>query len=125
MRKLTSSNSLNENEINGRCAIAFALSLISGRWKPTILFHLLSQTLRYNELRALIPQVSERVLSNQLRQLENSRLIERTVYPGVPPKSEYLLTELGRSLRPVLQNIESWAEINRHHFQPDEGTKDE
>lgn len=114
MRKETSSNALNEKKINATCGMGYALSLIGGRWKSNILWRLLnSDKLRYSELRRLIPGISERMLVSQLRELEADQLILRVVYPEVPPRVEYALTDLGKSMRPMLQSISDWGEMHR------------
>lgn len=113
MRKITSSNSLNERQINDHCGVAFVISMIGGRWKPTILWQLMGGKLRYSELKSAINNISERVLAAQLRELEKDKIIERTVYPGVPPKVEYEMTTIGKSLQPLLRNLADWGEIYR------------
>jgi DNA-binding HxlR family transcriptional regulator len=114
MRKKNSTNSLNEKKINSTCGMGFALSLIGGRWKSNILWRLIeNRRLRYSELRRQIPDVSERMLVAQLRELESDQLVNRIVYPEVPPRVEYELTELGLTLRPMLQSISDWGEKYR------------
>jgi len=92
------------------CSVEIALDLISGKWKGLALYHLLSGTKRFNELRKLIPSVTQRMLTKQLRALEENNLVMRTVYPVVPPKVEYKLTELGKTLEPTLNQLKSWGE---------------
>jgi DNA-binding HxlR family transcriptional regulator len=92
------------------CAVEAVLSLIDGKWKGVVLYHLLQGTHRFNELRRLIPNVTQRMLTNQLRELEADGLIVRKVYPEVPPKVEYSLTERGRSLAPVIAALKTWAD---------------
>lgn len=99
------------------CAVEAAMALIDGKWKSVILFHLSDGTLRFNELRRAIPGVTQRMLTNQLRELEADGLIERQVYPQVPPKVEYSLSPLGRSLQPVLVALQTWGESNMHLFK--------
>lgn len=98
------------------CAVEATISLIDGKWKCVILFHLLDGRARFNELRRQIPGATQRTLTNQLRELEVDGLIERTVYAQVPPKVEYNLSELGRSLTPVLQALKGWGDANLHRF---------
>ena len=86
-----------------------AISLIDGKWKCVILFHLLDGTARFNALRRKIPGATQRTLTNQLRELEMDGLIERTVYAVVPPKVEYALTPYGETLKPVLEAITAWG----------------
>ncbi|HNW86289.1 MAG TPA: winged helix-turn-helix transcriptional regulator [Candidatus Limiplasma sp.] len=83
--------------------------MIGGKYKALILWHLLDATLRFGELRKLIPQATPKMLTQQLRELEQSELILRTVYPVVPPKVEYALTDLGRSIRPILFGMYDWG----------------
>jgi DNA-binding HxlR family transcriptional regulator len=111
--KATSTNSFNKKEINANCGMAFTLSLIGGRWKPAILWALLRGRMRYSELKKTIQQISERMLSAQLRELEEHGLIERFVFPEVPPRVEYELTPLGRSMEGLLQQLSDWGDENR------------
>lgn len=95
------------------CAVEVTLSVIGGVWKPVILFHLLSGKKRFMELTRLIPNATQRMLTLQLRELEEDGVIVRHVYPQVPPKVEYALTPLGRSLAPVLISLREWGESYR------------
>ncbi|WP_341834619.1 helix-turn-helix domain-containing protein [Chitinophaga pollutisoli] len=113
MRKANSTNSINESRLSLLCGMSHALSVIGGRWKPSILFSLTEGCKRYSELRKDIPGVSERMLVAQLRELEADGLVERTVYPEVPPKVEYALTALGRSTQPMLREISAWGAQHR------------
>jgi DNA-binding HxlR family transcriptional regulator len=88
------------------------LSLIDGKWKIVVLYKLLRGTLRFNELRRLIPNVTQRMLTHQLRELEADGLIIRTVYAQVPPRVEYSLSARGRSLEPVLMAMKEWGDAN-------------
>ncbi len=94
------------------CAVEAAVGLIDGKWKSVILFHLLSGTLRFNEIRKQIVNVTPRMLTNQLRELEDDGLITRKVYAQVPPKVEYSLSPLGRSMEPVLLALKAWGDAN-------------
>ena len=114
MRKQASTNFENEQRIIESCAMAYTVSIIDGRWKPAILWQLVKGKLRYNELRKAIPAASERILVLQLRELEQDGLIKRIVYAEVPPKVEYLLTEKGTSLKPLLKAMSDWGK----NFQP-------
>ncbi|MFP5075937.1 winged helix-turn-helix transcriptional regulator [Rhizobium sp. YIM 134829] len=98
------------------CSVEAAMALIDGKWKSVILFHLSDGTLRFNALRRAIPGVTQRMLTNQLRELEADGLIEREVFPVVPPKVEYRLSPLGRSLQPVLVALKDWGDANIHRF---------
>ena len=92
------------------CPVETTLTLISDKWKVLILRDLLSGTKRFGELKKSIGGVSQKVLTTQLRQMEDSGLLNRTVYPEVPPRVEYTLTELGYSLKLVLDAMGSWGE---------------
>jgi DNA-binding HxlR family transcriptional regulator len=86
------------------------ISVIGGIWKPVILFHLLDGKLRFNAICRLTPAATPRMITLQLRELEADGVVRRTIYPEVPPKVEYELTDLGRSLAPVLVSICKWGE---------------
>lgn len=92
------------------CPVETTLTLISDKWKVLILRDLLTGTKRFGELKKSIGGVSQKVLTAQLRQMEDSGLLTRTVYPEVPPRVEYALTELGLSLKPVLDALQIWGE---------------
>ena len=99
-----------------KCPVQATINVIGGKWKPLILYYLLQGTKRYGELtRLLPPEVTQRMLTLQLRELESDGVINRTVYPEVPPKVEYSMTEFGRSLEPILLLMVDWGEeyINR------------
>lgn len=98
------------------CAVEAAISLIDGKWKSVVLFHLLDGTMRFNELRRQIPGVTQRMLTNQLRELEEDGLINRKVYAQVPPKVEYSLSPLGRSIEPILLALKDWGDTNIERF---------
>jgi DNA-binding HxlR family transcriptional regulator len=87
------------------------LQLIDGKWKGVVLFHLFeSSKLRFNEIRRLLPNVTQRMLTNQLRELEADGLIIRKVYPEVPPKVEYSLAPRGKALEPVIMALKAWGD---------------
>jgi len=109
MRKETSTNFRNEEQLMLNCGMAYTLSVIGGRWKPSILCTLLKGKLRYNELLKSIPGISERMLVAQLRELEQQALVTRIVYPEVPPRVEYLLTDLGKTTEPMLRCMSEWG----------------
>jgi DNA-binding HxlR family transcriptional regulator len=91
------------------CPVGATLDRIGGKYKSLILWHLIDNTLRFGELRKLIPQATPKMLTQQLRELEEDGMITRTVYPVVPPKVEYALTEQGRSIRPILAMMFDWG----------------
>lgn len=105
-------------DCNPGCAVEATLSLIDGKWKGVVLFHLLSGTARFNEIRRRIPNVTQRMLTNQLRELEADGLVERKVYAEVPPKVEYSLSDLGRTLAPVLAALKRWGDEHSDLFRP-------
>jgi len=97
------------NNFHYACSVEAALDVIGNKWKGVILYHLLGGTKRFNELRRIIPSVTQRMLTLQLRELEQDEVITRKVYPQVPPKVEYSLTKYGESLRPILQALQKWG----------------
>lgn len=119
MRKESSTNAINEKQINDSCGMAYSLSVLGGRWKPAILCRLMHQTMRYSDLKNSIEQISERMLVSQLRELEADQLVKRTVYPVVPPRVEYELTELGFSMNPMLKAMSDWGNMHRSKLNPD------
>jgi len=94
------------------CAVEGALNLIDGKWKGVVLFHLFEGTHRFGEIRRRLPNVTQRMLTNQLRELEADGLIVRKVYPEVPPKVEYSLSARGRSLEPVIMALKAWGDAH-------------
>ena len=92
-----------------QCPVEATLSLIGGKYKSLILWHLIERTLRFNELSKLITSATPKMLTQQLRELENDGLINRIVYPVVPPKVEYSLTDTGWSLKPILDSMVQWG----------------
>jgi DNA-binding HxlR family transcriptional regulator len=92
------------------CAVEATLSVIGGVWKPVLVFHLLNGKLRFNALCRVTPTATPRMITLQLRELEADGIIKRTVFPEVPPKVEYELTELGQTLAPVLLSMRDWGE---------------
>lgn len=91
------------------CPVEATLDLIGGKYKALILWHLSGGKLRYSELRNGLPGITPKMLTQQLRELEASGLLHRQVYPVVPPKVEYSLTELGKSLMPILVAMRDWG----------------
>ncbi|OQW45044.1 MAG: HxlR family transcriptional regulator [Proteobacteria bacterium SG_bin6] len=92
------------------CAVEVTLSVIGGVWKPVILFHLLGGTLRFNALCRLTPAATPRMMTLQLRELERDGIVSRTVHAQVPPRVEYALTPLGRTLEPLLLGMRAWGD---------------
>ena len=94
----------------GCTAVTTTLAIIGGKWKILILYHLCAGTQRFNELRRLLPDITQRMLTLQLRELEDDGIVHREVYPQVPPKVEYSLTEFGTTLMPVIDVMHAWGE---------------
>ena len=105
------------------CPVEAMVEVIGGKWKGVILYHLLDGTKRFNELKRLKPNITQRMLTRQLRELEADGIIHREVYREVPPKVEYSLTELGESLRPVILLMMEWATHNMEKVLESRNTK--
>lgn len=93
------------------CPTETALNLVGGKWKGMILFFLCDGTKRFNELKRLIPDITQRMLTKQLRDLEAGGIVHREVYPVVPPKVEYSLTPLGQKLKPIVRALGEWGTL--------------
>ena len=91
------------------CDVEATLSVIGGRWKPVLVCHLLAGRKRFGELRRLVSNATERMITLQLRELEADGVIDRHVFAEVPPRVEYEVTEFGRSLEPILESMQSWG----------------
>ena len=91
------------------CPVEATLSLIGGKYKAIILWHLMNHTMRYSELHKMMPKATDKMLTQQLRELEKDGLIARKVYPVVPPKTEYSLTDFGKTLFPILDAMCDWG----------------
>ena len=96
------------------CTIEASMCFIGGKYKPIILWHLIDGKKRFSELQRLIPQATSHTLTLQLRELEGDQLIHREVYPIIPPKTEYSLTELGKTLIPLITELREWG---RYYFE--------
>ena len=99
-----------ENYEPPACPVEATLELIGGKWKGVILYYLLDGRLRFSQLKRKIGCVTQRMLTKQLRELEECGLVERTVYPEVPPRVEYELTPTGKTLRPIVKALKKWGE---------------
>lgn len=103
---------------NYRCEIEVTLEILSGKWKALIIWNLnLHKSIRYNEFRRLIPEITQKMLSQQLKDLEQNRLVNRTVYHEVPPMVEYSLTEMGEELIPILESMDKWGKLFVDNFK--------
>lgn len=92
-----------------RCTVAVTLEVIGGKWKSLVLWHLRSKTLRFSQLQRRLTRVTQKMLTQQLRDLERDGLVHRQVYAEVPPRVEYSLTDLGRSVVPILNLMCDWG----------------
>lgn len=95
------------------CPITLTLTIIGGKWKPIIIWQLRENCLRFGELQRRIPGVTQKMLTQQLRELESDGIIHREIYPVIPPKVEYSLTEHGRTLLPILQEMARWGKTHQ------------
>ena len=100
---------INLNGKNYHCALDVTMEYIGGKWKTVVLWYLRKDTRRFNELKKLIPGITEKMLSLQLRQLEKDGIINRTVFAEVPPRVEYCLTQEGKTLLPILEELGKWG----------------
>lgn len=91
------------------CPMSTALNVVGGKWKGLILYHLHKGTKRFNELSRLMPDITQRMLTRQLRELEKHGIVERKIYPQIPPKVEYSLSTLGLTLLPVIKALADWG----------------
>ena len=107
--KESSTNNQNRRIINNQCPVTFTLERIGGRWKPLILYNLRETTLRYAQLKKSIPNITEKMLIQHLRELEADDLVKRDVKPVVPPHVEYSLTKKGESLGTLLNEMAEWG----------------
>lgn len=95
------------------CPVTVTMSVIGGKWKPIIIHQIGEDIKRFNQIRSAIPSVTQKMLTQQLRELERDGIIYRKVYPVVPPKVEYSLTEYGKTLMPIVYAIQAWG--IQHH----------
>ncbi len=107
---------IEQKEIIEKCSVETALDVLAGKWKILILWYLRRNTLRFNELQKLLPKVTQKMLIQKLRELEKDGLVNRKVYPVVPPKVEYSLTKYGESLKPILKQMYLWGEIHKKRY---------
>ncbi len=96
------------------CTIEASMCFIGGKYKPLILWHLIEGTKRFSALQRLLPQATPRMLTMNLRELESDGLVHRKVYPEAPPKTEYSLSDLGKTLTPLITELREWG---RYYFE--------
>jgi DNA-binding HxlR family transcriptional regulator len=100
------------DEENRFCPVEAALAVIGGKWKPHIFRHLSSRTKRFGELQRALPYVTRKILTQQLRELEDDGVVIRTVFPQVPPKVEYSLSDYGKTLIPIMSSLSGWGQTH-------------
>jgi DNA-binding HxlR family transcriptional regulator len=111
--------------INGKefhCAMDVTMSFIGGKWKTVVLWYLRKDKKRFSELRKLIPNITEKMLSLQLKDLENDGIVARKLYPEIPPRVEYYLTDFGKTMIPMLEEIARWGRSVAGPQMVDKGT---
>ncbi|MFZ0287674.1 MAG: helix-turn-helix domain-containing protein [Candidatus Sulfotelmatobacter sp.] len=101
---------------HSNCPVKLTASIIGGKWKPTLLFHLEGRTRRFCELQRLIPGLTKKMLTQHLRELERDGIVHRKVYAEVPPRVEYSLTRHGESLKPILKLMSAWGTRHRSRY---------
>ena len=105
-------------EINSdieKCAVETSIDVLAGKWKILILWYLRTEKKRFSELKRLLPRATQKMLIQKLRELEDDGLVHRKVYPVVPPKVEYSLTEYGKTLDPILKQLYKWGDIHKQN----------
>lgn len=100
-----------EKDDNIQCPVETSLNIIGGKWKGIIIYRLINGKKRFSELKREMPKITHRMLTLQLRELEKDNIVKRTVYPEVPPKVEYELTEFGGSIKPIIVALFDWGKI--------------
>ena len=108
---------------NYQCEIELTVEILSGKWKALLIWNLhLKETIRYNEFRKQIPSITQKMLTQQLRELEKYGIISRKTYPTVPPMVEYSLTEIGKELIPIMEAMDHWGKqyVKEYHKNKDD-----
>jgi Predicted transcriptional regulators len=116
IRKNKYNYDISESNMEG-CPVKTTLEVIGGKWKGIILYHLIDGPKRFNEFRRLYPDITQFMLTLQLRELERDGIVHREIYKQVPPKVEYSLTEFGRSLEPIILAMKVWGEKNKSKLE--------
>jgi DNA-binding HxlR family transcriptional regulator len=110
---------MQEYQTEGTLFVQATLKVLGGKWKILILWHLKDKPRRFSELKRLIPEITEKMLIQQLRELEKDEIVNRKVYSDVPPKVEYSFTDYGRSLEPALKALCEWGEEHLKRITPE------
>jgi DNA-binding HxlR family transcriptional regulator len=121
-RKTTSTNFMNMEKLVSFCGMMYAIDMLGGRWKMIILYKLQKRTLRFSELKSRIPNISDRMLTLHLQELEKNGLVIRTAYAEVPPRVEYSLSDSARQLVPIWEQLEEWGIRHRGVMEPSSQT---
>jgi DNA-binding HxlR family transcriptional regulator len=116
IRKNKYNYDISESNMEG-CPVKTTLEVIGGKWKGIILYHLIDGPKRFNEFRRLYPDITQFMLTLQLRELERDGIVHREIYKQVPPKVEYSLTDFGRSLEPIILAMKVWGERNKSKLE--------
>ena len=114
--KASSTNQHNRQTLNDFCGVVYAIDILGGRWKLLILYKLEKKTMRFLELKKKLPEISDRMLTLHLRELERDGMVRREVFAEVPPRVEYSLTESAMELIPVWQQLEKWGLRHRERL---------
>lgn len=123
--KETSTHFENKKSLASECAEIYAANLIGGQWTLIICCHLSEGILRFGELKKRIPNITERMLTLQLRKLEEDRLVQRTVYAEVPLRVEYTLTAIGQQLGPIIKELGAWGILHKKTMQAENNITEE
>ncbi|WP_044419498.1 winged helix-turn-helix transcriptional regulator [Halarcobacter anaerophilus] len=113
---MTKKIDIDKIEDNEKCPVETAIDVLAGKWKILILWYLRRDTKRFSELKKLLPKTTQKMLIQKLRELEKDGIVYREVYPVVPPKVEYSLTEYGQTLKPIIKQLYLWGEIHKQKF---------
>ncbi|RAJ08690.1 HxlR family transcriptional regulator [Chitinophaga skermanii] len=112
--KVSSTNYANKQLLNEECNEVYAANIIGGQWSLAICCALINGKMRFGELRKILPTITERMLTLQLRRLEDNGILKRTVYAEVPPRVEYELTGIGQQLEPIIRALETWGQAHKN-----------
>lgn len=118
--KETSTNFANKKALADVCLEIYASNVIGGQWSLAICCYLINGKLRFGELRKCLPNITERMLTLQLRKLEEDKIVTRTVFAEVPPRVEYELTEIGYKLKPIIEELEKWGKEHKEILNAEE-----
>ena len=113
----------NKNFIPGNCPVGYTMNIIGGKWKPSIIHRIRTDRNRYSLLLKTIPEISKQTLTNQLRELEADGVIDRVIFPEIPPRVEYSITEFGATLLPIIDSMYQWAKVHMPNLPVEEEIK--